>query len=1100
MAGLVIHTGNRLELLVKQLARDISAPRLSVFEPEIVITQSPGMSRWVSMQLAACQRVSANLDFPYPNTFLNLLCEALSLVVPTTDDPFDPVNMTFAIMNKLPSCLSRKGYEGLKNYFHEDRRPIKLLQLSHRIAHLFDQYLVFRPEMILNWDEKKEGKGDQVWQADLWREIALGNAHLHRVRRHVDLVGTLANDSAVSDALPERVSVFGISYLPEFHLQILSALSNRIPVNWYFLSPCRQYWGEVVSERDISRIREKYAYGPSGQADLHLDKGNPLLASMGALGRDFISMIAEAGCDLQEHYVPPGRDSLLNSIQADILDMLDAAETRKRGMGNSDHEWASHRFGADGSIEIHACHSAMREIEVLHDNLLDMFHHIPDLKPRDILVMTPDIDTYAPFIQAVFEKYTGHPSEIPFSLADNSALYQSRILEAFFALLSLPGSRMEVDKITGLLEYAPVRKRFGLEDQDVAVIERWVKELNIRWGFDGADRRDADLPAFTENTWKNGLDRLLLGYAMSGRDSKLFSGLLPHDDVEGDQGRVLGSFLDYFAWILKSVKLLEAPKSLQSWSSGLQGIVDGIFFKDNDSEQELQALKHLLSRLQKVQEITGFEDDLDLEAVAFQLKSELEHASFGSGFLAGKVTFCAMLPMRSIPFKVICLLGMNGDAFPRDDNAPGFDLMATHPSRGDRSRRNDDKYLFLEALMSARKKLYISYMGKDIQDNSPLTPSVMVSELIDYAQHGYGLTEKGLVRQHPLQAFSAHYFKEKANLFSYAEENFAAAVAAQQPPVKPEKKPALPEPPAVFKHLEVETLAAFYTNPLKYFLNTRLGIYLEKEEEILETSENFRLGGLERYKAGLELFQADREARQPEELMTLFKARGMLPPCRVGEHDFTEMSLEAEELVARMHTWTLKREPREQPINLQVGDFIIRGFVSDVYDHAMVHTRFARFNPRDLVRCWIAHLQLCAGTVPKGRPRQSVYLCKNISGVFSPLDNSSDVLEYLLQLYWQGLSCPLPFYTKTAYEYARARLIQEKPKKAALKAAYGILRGNRYYPGEIEEPYMNFYFDAPVSLDEMFEQTALTLFKPLFEHYTSSTVSPTLQLKDTKHL
>lgn len=1100
MAGLVIHTGNRLELLVKQLASDISTPRLSVFEPEIVITQSPGMARWVSMQLAACQRVSANLAFPYPNTFLNLLCEALALDIPTPDDPFDPVNMTFAIMNKLPSCLSRKGYEGLKYYFHEDRRPIKLLQLSQKIAHLFDQYLVFRPEMIRKWDDKKEGTGDQVWQADLWREIAAGNTHLHRVRQHADLVDTLAVESRVSGNLPERVSVFGISYLPEFHLRILSALSNRIPVNWYFLSPCRQYWGEVVSERDISRIREKYAYGPSGQTDLHLDRGNPLLASMGSLGRDFISMIAEAGCDLQEHYVPPGRDTLLSSIQTDILDMLDAAETRKHGMGNSGREQVSSRFGADGSIEIHACHSAMREIEVLHDNLLDMFHRILDLKPRDILIMTPDIDTYAPFIQTVFDKYTGQPAEIPFSMADNSALYQSRILEAFFTLLDLPKSRLGVDKITGLLEYAPIRKRFGLDNQDVAVIERWVKELNIRWGFDAADRRHADLPAFAENTWKDGLDRLLLGYAMSGKDSKLFAGLLPHDDVEGDQGRVLGSLLDYFAWILKSVKLLNAPHTLQSWSTGLQDIVDGLFYKDDASEKELQALKHLLSRLQKVQAITGFDDDLDLEAVAFQLKSELEHASFGSGFLAGKVTFCAMLPMRSIPFKVICLLGMNGDAFPRDDNAPGFDLMATHPSRGDRSRRNDDKYLFLEALMSAREKLYISYVGKDIQDNSPLTPSVMVSELIDYAQHAYGLTEEGLVRQHPLQAFSEDYFSSKTDLFSYAEENFTAAVAAQQPPVEPENKPALPEPPTAFKHLEIETLAAFYTNPLKYFLNARLGIYLEKEEDILETSENFRLGGLERYKAGEAFFQSGREARQAQELMTLFKARGMLPPERVGEHDFSEMSLEAEELVSRWRTWTRDEEPQEQPISLQVGDFIIKGVASDVYDRAMVHTRFSRFNPRDLVRCWIAHLQRCAGTAPKERLTQSVYLCKDISGEFSPLDNSRDILEHLLQLYWQGLSYPLPFYTKTAYEYAHARLLQGKPKKAALKAAYGILQGNRYYPGEIEEPYMNFYFDAPVPLTERFEHTALAFFKPLFEHYTSTTVKPTLQLKDLKHL
>ena len=299
MSELVIHTGNRLELLVQQLAHEIRTPLSSVFEPEFIVTQSPGMARWVAMELAQCQRVSANLVFPFPNAFLNLMCEKLSLEVPTPEDPFDPTNMTFTIMKRLPDCLSRPGYEGLRNYFDGDRRQIKLLQLSQRIAHLFDQYLVFRPDIILSWDKGKQVQDGSAWQADLWQEIASGNEHLHRVSLHADLIARLENDPAVSGVLPERISVFGISYLPVFHLQILSVLSRLIPVNWYFLSPCRQYWGEVVSDRDISRLREKYARKPGNQADLHLDRGNPLLASMGALGRDFLSMIAASDCDLR---------------------------------------------------------------------------------------------------------------------------------------------------------------------------------------------------------------------------------------------------------------------------------------------------------------------------------------------------------------------------------------------------------------------------------------------------------------------------------------------------------------------------------------------------------------------------------------------------------------------------------------------------------------------------------------------------------------------------------------------------------------------------------------------------------------------------------
>ena len=223
----------------------------------------------------------------------------------------------------------------------------------------------------------------------------------------------------------------------------------------------------------------------------------------------------------------------------------------------------------------------------------------------------------------------------------------------------------------------------------------------------------------------------------------------------------------------------------------MQDIVDCLFLEDDASEKELQALKRMLGRLEKVQQMTGYADTVELEVVACHLKGELEHTSYGSGFLAGKVTFCAMLPMRSIPFKVICLLGMNGNAFPRDDNALGFDLMAAHPRRGDRSRRNDDKYLFLEALMSARKKLYISYIGRDIQDNSPIAPSVLVSELIDYAGSGYAFPAEHLVRQHPLQAFSADYFKEKPGLFSYSEENFAAACCSPTAPKKTNKENAI---------------------------------------------------------------------------------------------------------------------------------------------------------------------------------------------------------------------------------------------------------------------------------------------------------------------
>jgi exodeoxyribonuclease V gamma subunit len=1095
MSGLIIHTGNRLEMLGQQLAEDISISLSSVFEPEIIITQSPGMARWVAMQLAVHNRISANLVFPYPNTFLNLLCQRLSLDAPMPDDPFDPLNMTFSIMKNLPACLSRQGYEGLRNYFHEDRRQLKLLQLSRKIADLFDQYLVFRPDMIAAWETGQNEISEGAWQADLWREIAVGKEHLHRVNLHTELIGKLEGGRVAADVLPQRVSVFGISYLPAFHLNILSALSSRVPVNWYCLSPCRQYWGEVVSDRAASRIRETYAHDTLDENDLHLDRGNPLLASMGTLGKDFLGMVAASGCDLQEHYLPPGRDTLLSSIQEDILDMLDAAEVQKDAAPEPYHENAAFQADTDSSIEIHACHSPMREIEVLHDHLLDMLQHIPGLKPRDILVMTPDIDTYAPFIQAVFEQTAGSPAAIPFSLADRSTLYSSRIMEAFFALIDLAGSRMEVDRIMGLLESPAIRQQFNIDEQDVAVIEKWVRDLNIRWGIDALDRKDRGLPLFSENTWKSGLDRLLLGYALPGKDKHLFAGLLPYDHVEGEQGRVLGSFMDYFSCILNSVQILKTPKTLRDWSMHLHAIVECMFSDDDAWGKEMQILNQLLDRLANVQQVTGYDQLIDLEAVDYHLRGELENASYGAGFLTGKVTFCAMLPMRSIPFKVICLLGMNGNAFPRDDSNLGFDLMAAHARRGDRSRRNDDKYLFLEALMSARKKMYISYVGMDIQDNSLISPSVLVSELIDYAQSGYGCSEEDLVCFHPLQSFSADYFKNKPNLFSYSEENYAAAVAAQKDPVNPIPERLLSEPSEAFKDLGVESLAAFYANPVKYFLQHRLGIYLDNQDRLHDANEHFRLGGLEGYGAGRELFIAGCQASQVEQIRASFSARGVLPPGRVGEHDFAEIYQQSGDLVSRMNAMTLGREPQDRDVSLQLADFSISGTMPGVYEQGMILARFAKFSPRDLMRCWIAHLQLSAMAGPQGPQKKSVYLARDVSVVLDPPENSADILRHLLALYWNGLSDPLPFYPRSAYAYAQARLVKKRPRENALQAALKDLQGNPYRSGEIEEPYIHFYFDGVVTLGETFEKTALDIFKPLFENHTSTPYKPTFNPK-----
>ncbi|MFH1124424.1 MAG: exodeoxyribonuclease V subunit gamma, partial [Pseudomonadota bacterium] len=718
MATLRLFTSNRLEILAERLGEVLRTPLASPLASEIVVVQSRGMERWLSMQLAERHGICANFRFPFPNAFVQEIFGKVLGNLPERS-PFEPDIMVWRIMERLPSLIAEPGFEDLKNYLGDTRQSLKLYQLSDRIADTFDQYLLFRPEMIFRWERHQEGH----WQAVLWRDLVQGNEDKHRAALAKGFFDAVRESSVDGHAFPERISVFGISALPRFHMQVLAGLSSFTQVNLFLMNPCREYWGDILSSREIERrmVGEGRVDGAEGK--LHLEKGNSLLASTGTLGRDFFDLINEFNCDEYPAFEEPGEGTLLSCLQSDILNLVERPERGKEKKRLSPN---------DRSLQIHSCHSPMRELEVLRDRLLDMFEGDPELMPKDILVMTPDVEVYAPYIQAVFDQPVEDERRIPYSIADRSMRDEGRMTETFLSILDLPGGRFGASEILALLESKEVRRRLGFSDPDPDLVRRWVKESGIRWGIDAESRTQLDLPPFAENTWRAGLDRLLMGYAMAGEDEKMFGPVLPYDHMEGEETAVLGVLVDFAERLFNHVSSLARPKSLEGWSGALTEILEGFFLADDKSEQEMLTLRRSLGGLARTQELALFSREIDIRVIRYHLAQVLARSGFGYGFMTGGVTFCAMLPMRSIPFKVICLVGMNDDAYPRESKPLSFDLMAKHPRPGDRSRRHDDRFLFLEALLSARERLYVSYVGQDIQDNSRLQPSVLVSELMDY--------------------------------------------------------------------------------------------------------------------------------------------------------------------------------------------------------------------------------------------------------------------------------------------------------------------------------------------------------------------------------
>jgi len=1055
---LKIYTSNRMENLVEALSALLSRPLSSPFVPEFLVVQSRGMQRWASIELARRLGVWANGGYHFPK---EMVWELYRKTLPGLTDTsfFKPETMAWKIMGLLPEFLDRPEFLPLGHYLYDDKSGLKRFQLAGKIAEAFEEYTIFRPELLLEWEGGTAGE----WQEVLWRELASCGNGQHRARLKEEFLKLLSQGAVERSVLPERITLFGISYLPKYHLELLSRIAEVTEVNLFLLSPCRDYWGDIVSVREQSRRPP--------EAREYLAEGNPLLASLGKLARDFSDMVIGCGASARDVdlYEDPGETNLLASLQSDLLNLRGRApEGERRAIAHD-----------DSSVQIHSCHSPMREIEVLHDNLLALLDADPALNCRDIVVMTPDIEKYAPYISMVFDGCQDPARRIPFSIADRSLASQGAVAGVLLKLLALPGSRLTVTSVFDILETLPVRARFNIEAQELDLVRAWIEDTRIRWGVDEKHRAGLGLPSYRDNSWRAGLDRLILGYAMPEEGDRLFNGILPYDEMEGGSPETLGKFAEFMRRLVRLSGELGASRTLPEWGNLLKGVLADFVEGGEELAHEVAAVNRVVQSLDELAARAAFGEKVDLAVITAWLSSRLSEEEQGVGFLTGGVTFCAMVPMRSIPFSVVALVGMNDGAFPRQSRPTGFDLIARYPRPGDRSLRDEDRYLFLECLLSARKYLYLSYVGQSIKDNSEIPPSVLVSEFLDAVEASYhapGMTiEERLVTRHRLQAFSRSYF-DGSGLFSYSAENCAAltrAAAGGVDGVRFISEP-LKEPPGEMRNVNLLQLVRFFGNPARYLLENRLEIRLDEVATPLEEREVFALDGLEAYGLNQELLEMRLGGAQLEEFCAIARCRGLLPPARHGEIVFADAVAQVEALVAKIEEECAGQVPLP-PLAFEevVGEFRLSGTVDGIWTKRRVVHRCANLKPKDEIRAWIEHLAVNA-FAPEHYPRESILIMKNAVVTFAPVQDAAELLASLLDCFWEGLKMPLRFFPASSMEYVCQNGDLEKARR---KWETG------FYQGEEEDPHFRLCFgeeDDP--LNDSFERLATELLGPLVQH------------------
>ncbi|CAM3513148.1 RecBCD enzyme subunit RecC [Vibrio aerogenes CECT 7868] len=1103
-----------LKIILLHLIRN--EPLAHPFDTEQILVQSSGMSQWLKMALAEEFGVAANLAFPLPAAFIWELYTSVLPDVPQRS-AFNKNALIWKIMQTLPHMLDMPQFQPLQQYLEKDGSDLKCYQLAEKIADIFDGYLVYRADWVEKWEAGEvvaELKGKHEWQSLLWQRLyqetlSQGHSHYHRANLYQTFIESLQKGLVPEGVLPKRLFIFGITALPPHYLEIFNAIGAHIDVHLMLTNPCRYYWGDIRDQRYLARLANKHRQslmlqqgrlitGKSGtllkeghipsEDELHLDlmTGNSLLASMGKLGRDHLYLLSQLECEEHEFFIEAPRDSLLHQIQADILHL--EMHQNDEVLASSQHKQRIHQ--GDYSLSVHVCHSAMREVEVLHDALLTLFDTNPDLKPRDMIVMVADINTYSPAIEAVFGNAPGERF-IPFSISDRTADRESPVLQAFLRLIQLPESRCLSSELLELLETPAMMGRFDISEAEFEQARSWVKASGIRWGLNEETARTLGLPATHQNTWEFGIERMLSGYAMSHTVDVFEYGswiVAPFNEVQGLEAVLAGKLAAFISRIRHYRTILGQPREIHDWRQLLNTLLDDFFAPSVEEEVIFQSIRDTLARMNENLDDAGYDRAVSAEVMVRHLTDQLSGVRGSQRFLAGQVNFCTLMPMRSIPFSVVCLLGMNDGIYPRNMPAEGFDLIAEQPRPGDRSRRDDDRYLFLEALLSARERLYISYVGQSVRDNSSCQPSVLVTELMEYCCQNYCLSgdedlpvdlsgkklAEYLTIDHAMVPYSRKTFSQYPG--SYAREWLPVA-RGDEPgtPAIPEQLPDYLADLTFPAELDLSEFQRFWHLPVKYFFNRRLRVVFESSLLVMDDEEPFALNGLESYQLRDELVAVlleagDKEssASRAEDYMKTKRAQGLLPVGAFGELEFANHLEQANQMVDALRD--LCREPLpDQEVNLLsavLGEnrgIRIVGWISRRYQSGLVRYRSGKVRSQDYLAGWIEHLMMAA--MGCSCPTHLIGYEKKAGIrhlVFDEMNDAAEamsLIDELLALYLKGMNQPLPYFPKTVLAGVEANMDkqgqwQEDNEKAAKKMAETFL-GNLKIPGECDSPYIS---------------------------------------------
>ncbi|KRA38861.1 MULTISPECIES: exodeoxyribonuclease V subunit gamma [unclassified Nocardioides] len=1057
--ALHLHRAARTDLLADELGALLATPLADPFASEVVVVPAKGVERWLTQRLShhlgvgPCggDGVCAGVQFLQPASLVGLLLGR------DRDDPWHPDRLVWPLLATIdahlgePWCATLATHlgHGLAGEEGELRRS-RRWSVARRLAERFSSYAVQRPALVTDWREGRDtdgiggdGAGELVgdlrWEAELWRRLLARMAEAGHTEppdvRHARVCTALRAGEMAGLDLPDRLSLFGHTRLPETEIDLLAALGQHRDVHLWLAQPSAALWDAVASAEAAVTPRDA-----SRSADL---VGHPLLAS---LGRDARELATVLGARVREGDAidagaapdPEAPENLLGWLQADLR-ANHAPEAGARAARAFDPR--------DRTVQVHACHGAARQIDVLREVLVGLLEDDPTLEPRDIVVMCPDIETFAPLISAGFglgelitdESAKGvadvlHPAHrLRVRLADRAASSTNPLLGVAVALVELAGGRATASQVIDLLSREVCRRRFGFSDDDLARITRWVAEAGIRWGIDGTQRTSYAMEGFEHNTWRAGLDRLLLGVAMSDDEHQHLGRGLPVDDVASGEIELVGRLSEAVARLGACLAALSTATAADDWFDAITGGVRDLCEVDPDAAWQLPQFERELARARASADETGPDVPLRLADVRALLQARLAGRPTRANFRTGTLTVCTMVPMRSVPHRVVCLVGLDDGVFPRATGIDGDDVLARRPVVGERDLRAEDRQLLLDAVLAAGERLVITYTGAAEHTGQERPPAVPLGELLDALDRTAAAPVRAdVVVRHPLQPYDVRNHVPGSlatdGPFSFDRSSLAGALAsvAERVPVPAFLPDALPaQPPA---DVSLADLRAFLHHPARYFLRRRLEVATPFEPDQVADAIPVTLNGLEVWQIGDRLLREVLAAEDPgataTAVMVAEQLRGTLPPFELGRGELTKVVAECQELFTRSAP---VRTGAARSIDVDIdlgGGRRLTGTVPQVHGNQVVSLSYSRLKPKQRLSSWLDVLALSASHPDENWTAHAIARSKAgpQRALVGPLDHRAlEWLTSIVELHDQGLTRPLPLPLATANAWAEAQ-------------------------------------------------------------------------------